>query len=388
MLYLLLYPLHAKIPSLSWLRVLGYPSFRIMMAFATALAIGIAIGPRVIAYLRFKQHGISNVREDTPETHQKKKGTPTLGGLIILFALTVSTLLFADIRSRLVWAALIITLGYGFTGYLDDFLKLSKRNSKGLPGRYKLILQTLFVLGAFYGLFFNPSGPAPWLALDTHVTLPFVPTRVFNPDFGWFYVPFALFIVIVGTSNAVNLTDGLDGLAAGPTAVSASLFTLLAYVAGVTVRIQVPPRVGVETQLQTVADYLQVPHVEGAQELAIFSAAIAGAVIAFLWFNTYPAEIFMGDVGALALGGALGTLAVLTKNEVMSAIVHGVFLSETLSVMVQVASFKLTGKRVFRMAPIHHHFEKVGWAEPKIIVRFWIISIMLAIVGLASLKLR
>ena len=387
MLYLLLYPLHSKYPWLHWLHVLAYPSFRIVAAFSTALALGLAIGPRLIAYLRLKQHGISNVREDTPESHQKKKGTPTLGGLLILFALTVSTILFADLRTRLVWTALIITLGYGFTGWLDDYLKLSKRNSKGLPGRIKLVLQTLFCLAAFYGLFLNTDGPAPWLSLDTHITMPFVPTRIFNPDLGWFYVPFAFFIIIVGTSNAVNLTDGLDGLAAGPTAVSASLFTLLAYVAGVTVRIQVPSP-GTEIQVQTVADYLHVPHVDGGAELAIFSAAVAGAVVAFLWFNTYPAEVFMGDVGALALGGALGTLAVLTKNEVMSAIVHGVFLTETISVMVQVASFKLTGKRVFKMAPVHHHFEKVGWPEPKIIVRFWIISIMLAIVGVASLKLR
>jgi phospho-N-acetylmuramoyl-pentapeptide-transferase len=388
MLYLLLYPLHSKVGWLSWLRVLGYPSFRIVMAFATALALGLVIGPRLIAYLRWKQHGISNVREDTPESHQKKKGTPTLGGLLILFSLAFSTLLFADLHVRYIWAALLVTLGYGLTGYMDDYLKLSKRNSKGLPGRYKLVLQTVFFLVAFYGFFGDFHGHMPWLTLDTHVTLPFVPTKDFNPDLGWLYVPFAFFVV-VGTSNAVNLTDGLDGLATGPTAVSAALFTLLSYLAGVTVRIQVPPRgTAPEIHLQTVADYLQIPQVEGAQELAIFAAAIAGAAVAFLWFNTYPAEIFMGDVGALALGGALGMLAVFTKNEVMSAIVHGVFLTEALSVMVQVASFKMTGKRVFRMAPIHHHFEKVGWAEPKIIVRFWIISIMLAIVGIASLKLR
>lgn len=375
MLFLLLYPLHEKYTWLSWLRVLQYPSFRITMAFSLALLLGLAIGPRLIAYLRLKQHGISNVREDTPDTHQRKKGTPTLGGLLILFSLTVATLLFADLRVKYVWSALIVTLGFGFTGWLDDFLKLSKRNSKGLAGRYKLLLQTLFFLVALYGLFFDPSGGAPWLSIDTSLTLPFVSTRAFNVDIEWLYVPFA-FILIVGTSNAVNLTDGLDGLAAGPTIVSAGLFTFLAYVAGVTIA-------GFN-----IAAYLNIPHVAGAQELAVFAAATAGAVTAFLWFNAYPADVFMGDVGALALGGALGMLAMFTKNELMSAIVHGIFLTETLSVMLQVLSFKTTGKRIFRMAPIHHHFEKMGVPETKIIVRFWIVSVMLAIVGVASLKLR
>lgn len=375
MLFLLLYPLHEKYTWLSWLRVLQYPSFRITMAFSLALLIGLAIGPRLIAYLRLKQHGISNVREDTPDTHQRKKGTPTLGGLLILFALTVATLLFADLRVKYVWSALIVTLGFGFTGWLDDFLKLSKRNSKGLAGRYKLLLQTFFFLGALYGLFFDPSAGAPWLSIDTSLTLPFVSTRAFNVDIEWLYIPFA-FILIVGTSNAVNLTDGLDGLAAGPTIVSAGLFTFLAYVAGVTIA-------GFN-----IAAYLNIPHVAGAQELAVFAAATAGAVTAFLWFNAYPADVFMGDVGALALGGALGMLAMFTKNELMSAIVHGIFLTETLSVMLQVLSFKTTGKRIFRMAPIHHHFEKLGVPETKIIVRFWIVSVMLAIVGVASLKLR
>jgi phospho-N-acetylmuramoyl-pentapeptide-transferase len=378
MLYFLLQRLEAKATWLHWLWVFRYPSFRIVTAFATALAIGLAAGPRLIAYLRLKQHGISNIREDTPESHQKKKGTPTLGGLLILFSATISTLMFADLEVKYVTSALLLTLGYGFTGWLDDYLKLSKRNSKGLPGRYKLMLQTLFFFIALYGFFFDSHKPAPWLDLDTHLTLPFVSTRSFNVDIEWLYIPFA-FIVIVGTSNAVNMTDGLDGLAAGPTAVSASLFTGLAYIAGLAIPIR---------GQATVAEYLHIPFVPGASELAVFSAALAGAVIAFLWFNTYPAEIFMGDVGALALGGALGVLAVFTKNEIMSAIVHGVFFVEILSVMIQVTSFKTTGKRVFRMAPIHHHFEKVGWPEPKIIVRFWIISIMLAMVGIASLKLR
>jgi len=375
MLYLLLYPLHDKAGWLSFLRVFQYPSFRIVAAFAVALGIGLAMGPRLIAYLRFKQHGISNVREDTPDTHQKKKGTPTLGGFLILTALTVSTLLFADLRVKFVPAALIVTLGFGFTGWLDDYLKLSKRNSKGLPGRQKMMLLTLFFAIGLWGFFLDTSKPAPWLSLDTSLTLPFVSTKLFNVDIEWLYIPLA-YIVIVGTSNAVNLTDGLDGLASGPTIVSASLFTFLAYVAGVTFR------------NESIAQYLNIPFVAGASELAVFAAAVAGATTAFLWFNTYPADIFMGDIGALALGGALGILAVFTKNEVVSAIVHGVFLAEAISVMLQVLSFKTTGKRIFLRAPIHHHFELLGWPETKVIVRFWIVSIMLAVVAVASIKLR
>ena len=391
MLYHLLFPLHEH-PGLSWLRVLQYPSFRITCAFGLALFLGLVIGPRLIAFLRMKQKGIANTREYSPDPeNERKKATPTLGGLLILVSLTVSTLLFADLRERHVWAALIITLGYGFTGWLDDHLKLSKRNSKGLPGRYKLLLQSTFFLLALYGLFFDASRTA-FLSLDTHLTLPFVSTERFNLDIGWWYIPFA-YCVVVGTSNAVNLTDGLDGLAAGPTVVSSGLFTLLAYLAGSTILIK-----GVEPGPTSIANYLNIPPVAGAQELAVFGAAVGGAVVAFLWFNAYPAEVFMGDVGALALGGALGSLAVFTKNEVVSAIVHGVFLAEILSVMIQVPYFKLTkrlspdgqGKRLFLMTPLHHHFQKlpIPWPEPKIVTRFWIVSVMLAIVGVASLKLR
>ncbi len=386
MLYLLLYPLHEKYPWLRFLRVLQYPSFRITAAFATALALGLAIGPRLIRHLRLRQKGIANTREYSPdEENERKKATPTLGGLLILFALTISTLLFADLRVKYVWASLVVTLGYGFTGWLDDYLKISQRSSKGLAGRYKLLLQTLFLAVALYAFFFDASRAShAWLSINTDLTLPFVPTRVFEVDLGWLYVPLA-YLIVVGTSNAVNLTDGLDGLAAGPVAVSAGLFTFLAYVAGVTIR-------GFN-----IAAYLNIPPVEGAQELAIFGAAVAGAVVAFLWFNAYPAEVFMGDVGALALGGALGILAIFTKNEVVSAIVNGVFLTEILSVMVQVPYFKVTkrlnggqGKRLFLMTPIHHHFQKLSppWPESKIVVRFWIVSVMLAIVGVASLKLR
>jgi len=396
MLYLLLYPLHELHPALSWLRVLQYPSFRITAAFATALLLGLLMGPGMIARLRLRQKGVSNTREWSPDQeNERKKATPTMGGLLILASLTVATLLFADLHVRFVWAALLVTLGYGYTGWLDDHLKISKRNSKGLAGRYKLALQALFFLLATYGLFFDASGPA-FLSLDTSLPLPFVSTRWAEagavPELGWWYVPLA-FCVVVGTSNAVNLTDGLDGLAAGPTLVSAVLFTVVAYLTGVTVKIFVSAQ-----KLMTIPEYLGIPDVPGAQELAVFAAAVAGAVVAFLWFNAYPAEVFMGDVGALALGGALGCLAIFTKNELMSAIVHGVFLVEILSVMIQVPYFKLTrrfsadrqGRRLFLMTPLHHHFQKRSppWPEPKIVARFTIAAVMLAIVGLFSLKVR
>ncbi len=387
MLYLLLYPLHETFRHLRFLRVLQYPSFRITMAFATALLLGLVMGPRLIRHLRLAQKGVANTRAYSPdEENERKKATPTAGGMLVVFALALSTLLFADMRVKYVWAALVVTVGFGFTGWLDDKLKISKRNSQGLKGRHKLFLQTLFFLVALYAFFFDPTRAShAWLSLDTNLTLPFVPTRVFQVDVAWLYLPFA-YVIVVGTSNAVNLTDGLDGLAAGPAAVSAGLFTFLAYVAGVTIN-------GFN-----IARYLNIPPVPGAEELAVFGAAVAGAVVAFLWFNAYPADVFMGDVGALALGGALGILAVFTKNEVVSAIVNGVFLAEIASVMLQVPFFKVTkamsgngqGKRLFLMTPIHHHFQKLPrpWPESKIVVRFWILAVMLAIVGVASLKLR
>jgi phospho-N-acetylmuramoyl-pentapeptide-transferase len=269
-----------------------------------------------------------------------------MGGALILFSLTVATLLFANLTNRYVWSVLLVTLSFGAIGFWDDYLKISKRNSKGLAGRK-----------------------------DLHLSLPFVPTKYFEPSLGWAYLPFMVFLILA-TSHAVNLTDGLDGLAIGPTIVSAMTFLILAYVAGTTIG-------GF-----SIAAYLRIPVIPGAAELGVFCSALIGAGIAFLWYNTYPASVFMGDVGSLALGGALGTLAVLTKNEIASAILHGVFLVETVSVIVQVTSYRYTGRRVFKMAPIHHHFELKGWAEPKIIVRFWIMSIMLALVALASLKLR
>jgi len=370
MLYHLLFPLADRVAIFN---VLRYPSFRIIAAGICALLLGMLLGPWFIRELRNRQYGASNVREDTPEHHQRKSGTPTMGGGLILFALSVSTLLFADLGSRYVWMVLVVTLGFGVIGFLDDYLKLSKRNSKGLPGKLKLAGQTIVFLAAF--LIFGIDWGEARLVFDTSLSFPFVATRLLQPDIGWLYVPFA-WVVIVGTSNAVNLTDGLDGLAIGPTIVSAFTFLVLAYVAGTVIA-------GFN-----LADYLYIPYIEGAAELSVFCAATVGAGIAFLWFNTYPASVFMGDIGALALGGALGTLAVLTKNEFASVILHGVFLVETLSVMIQVSVFKRTGKRVFRMAPIHHHFELKGWPEPKIIVRFWIASIVLALITLVSLKLR
>jgi phospho-N-acetylmuramoyl-pentapeptide-transferase len=376
------------------LNFLRYPTFRIVAAAVASLLLGMFVGPRLIAWLRLKQHGQSNVREDTPDTHQKKKGTPSMGGALILMCIAFGTFIFADLKSRAVWAALVLTMGYGFIGFLDDWLKLSKRNSKGLAGRYKMVLQTVFYLVAIFGIMCTWTGPdggftGPRLLIDTKLTLPFVPTRWFNPDFGWFYVFFA-WIVVVGTSNAVNLTDGLDGLAIMPTIIAASTFAILCYVAGSLTRIADVETVEGVTRLVGVPlwRYLGVPEVPGGAELAVFCASIVGAGISFLWFNTYPASVFMGDIGSLALGGALGGLAMLSKNEVVSAIIHGVFLAEALSVMIQVTSFKLTGKRVFKMAPVHHHFELKGWPEPKIIVRFWIAAIMCGGVALLSLKLR
>ncbi|MBL8919670.1 MAG: phospho-N-acetylmuramoyl-pentapeptide-transferase [Myxococcaceae bacterium] len=372
-----------------YLNFLRYPTFRIVAGFVASLLVGMLIGPRLIERLRRAQYGVSNVREDTPESHQKKKGTPTLGGTLILIAVFVATILFADLRSRVVLVALLMTAGYGFTGFLDDYLKLSKRNSKGLAGRYKLVLQTAFYLVGVFGLLCDWSGGAPKLLIDTTLTVPFIPTRYANPDLGWLYVFFGWFVV-VGTSNAVNMTDGLDGLAIAPTMISAFVFVVLCYVAGTTVEIADVATVNGVRQLVGVPvhQYLGITRVDGGAELAVFCAAIMGAGISFLWFNAFPASVFMGDVGSLALGGALGAVAMLSKNEIVSAIIHGVFLAEILSVMIQVTSFKLRGKRVFLMAPLHHHFEKAGMSETKIVIRFWIVSVLLAGVALATLKLR
>ena len=378
MLYRWLVPLSQRFPPFN---VFRYPSFRIVASGLLALLLGMFLGPWFIRELAERQHGSTNIREDVPEQHKKKGGTPTMGGGLILFCVVLPTLLLADLGNRFVWTALCVTLGYGAIGFADDYLKLSKRNSKGLPGKQKLFWQTAIFVSAFLlfctDLHFRGSPHFPFLTvgshLDTHLYYPFA--RHLHPDLHWLYLPFAL-VVVVGTSNGVNLTDGLDGLAIGPTIVSAITFGVLAWVAGTYIA-------GFD-----LATYLYLPHIDGAEELAVFCAALAGSGIAFLWYNTYPASVFMGDVGSLALGGALGCLAVLTKNELLSAIIDGLFMVEALSVMIQVASFKLTGKRVFRMAPIHHHYELKGWPEPKIIVRFWILSILLSLASLAAVKLR
>ncbi len=367
------------------LRVFLYPSFRIPGAALTALVLTLWLFPWFIERLRELQHGVSNVREDTPEQHQKKRGTPTMGGLFILIAVSIATLLWADLANPFVWILLLILLSFGAIGFVDDYRKVARKNSKGLPGKQKLAWQALVLTGVALLVWASHQGYLPGGAIpfDTHLSIPFVPLKWLNPDLGWFYIPFA-FLVVMGTSHAVNLTDGLDGLAIGPTIVSSTTFMVLAYAAGLVLTFM---NHGTWIDFN-VAEYLNIPYVAGTAEIAVVCAAIAGAGIGFLWYNTFPASVFMGDVGSLALGGVLGAVAVLTKNELLSAVIHGVFLAEALSVMVQVASFKLTGKRVFRMAPVHHHFELKGWAEPKIIVRFWVISIILALVGLVSLKLR
>ena len=373
----------------SGFRVFRYPSFRIPAAALTALVVTLWLFPRFIERMRAIQYGSTNVREDTPERHKQKSGTPTMGGLFILIAVLGSTLLWADLGNAFVWALVLVLAGFGAIGFIDDWRKVTKRNSKGLAGKKKIALQIL-VLGAVAAVMLGfklaaDRGylPVRPLMFDTRLAFPFVATRFIHWDIGWFYLPFAM-LVIIGTSHAVNLTDGLDGLAIGPTIVSSGTFLILAYAAGLVLTFQ---HHGQWVDFN-VADYLNIPHIEGVSELAVVCGAIMGAGVGFLWYNTFPASVFMGDVGSLALGGALGTMAVLTKNEILSAVIHGVFLAETLSVMGQVASFKLTGKRIFRMAPIHHHFELAGVAEPKIIVRFWIVAIMLALVGLTSLKLR
>ncbi|EKE76007.1 MULTISPECIES: phospho-N-acetylmuramoyl-pentapeptide-transferase [Oceanibaculum] len=342
-----------------------YLTFRTGGAVVTALAIAFLMGPAVIGWLKAKQREGQPIREDGPESHLlTKKGTPTMGGALILLALVVSTLLWADLRNLHVWTVLLVTCGFGLIGFFDDFLKLTKRNAKGLPGRLKLAGQISVSLAAAI-MFAWISEPA----LSTSLAVPFFKALLI--DLGWFFIVFAA-LVMVGASNAVNLTDGLDGLAIVPVMIAASCFALIAYLVGNAV----------------FSNYLQIQHVPGTGELAVLCGALVGAGLGFLWYNAPPAMVFMGDTGSLALGGGLGAISVATKHELVLAIIGGLFVLETVSVIVQVLSFKLTGKRVFRMAPLHHHFEKKGWAEPTIVIRFWIIAVVLAIAGLSTLKLR
>ncbi len=361
MLYNLLFSLADEYQIFNLFR---YLTFRTGGAIMTALLISFVIGPSVINWLRAQQREGQPIRDDGPETHLTKKGTPTMGGLLILIALSISTLLWADLGNGYVWSVLLVTGGFGLVGFADDFVKLSKRNPKGLPGRLKLVLQILIGAVAAYAIS-KLSTPSAALGLS----VPFLKDLML--DLGWFFFPFAI-LVMVGASNAVNLTDGLDGLAIVPVMIAGACFALIAYLVGNTVFSQ----------------YLQIHHVAGAGELAVFCGALIGAGLGFLWFNAPPAMVFMGDTGSLSMGGALGAISVVTKHELVLAIIGGLFVLETVSVIVQVFSFKLTGKRVFRMAPLHHHFEQKGWAEPTIVIRFWIIAVILALIGLSTLKLR
>ncbi|MGK3991209.1 phospho-N-acetylmuramoyl-pentapeptide-transferase [Sorangium sp. So ce136] len=376
MIYELFYPLKFHYGWLSWLNVLRYIPFRTIMATITAMVLTFVLAPWFIRELRRKQIG-QVVRAEGPETHKIKAGTPTMGGALILLSLLLPTVLWADLRNPFVLATTAVTAGYGVIGYLDDFLKIKRRNSGGLPGRYKLIGQVLIGGAAVAYTFLIASKlPPDWADIRTRLSIPFVAFSKYPIELPLYaYVPFAVFVV-VATSNAVNLTDGLDGLAIGPVIINAGTYLILAYI------------VGASIANFSLATYLDIPAIASAGELSVYCGSVIGAGIGFLWYNTYPAQVFMGDVGSLALGGGLGMLAVFTKNELLSIILGGIFFIETVSVITQVLSFKLTGKRVFLMAPIHHHYEKKGWAEPKIIVRFWIISILLALVSLASMKLR
>jgi len=361
MLYNFLYPFRGQVPVLN---VIQYITFRTAAASLTALAISLLLGPWLISKLREFQIG-QVIRGEGPTSHAPKAGTPTMGGLLILTAALVPTLLWADLTNVYVWIAVLSTSAFGAIGFFDDYLKIVRRSHHGLRPRYKIMSQVVVALAVGLTLM--------WLAHQnlylTRLIFPFFKRLI--PDLGWWYVLFAV-VVLVGSSNAVNLTDGLDGLAIMPTVLVAAALGVFAYVSGNSV----------------FAEYLQIPRIPGAGELAVVCAAIAGAGLGFLWFNTYPAMVFMGDIGALALGAALGTIAVIVRQELILVVMGGIFVIETLSVMIQVASFKLTGKRVFRMAPIHHHFELKGWPEPRVIVRFWIISVVLVLVGLATLKVR
>jgi phospho-N-acetylmuramoyl-pentapeptide-transferase len=359
MLYHLLYPLHTQF---SGLNVFRYITFRSIGSAVTAFLIMFLLGPAFIRWLK-RQHLGQMVRSDGPESHLSKQGVPTMGGMLILTAMTLSTLLWADLTNGLIWVCLGITLFYGMIGSVDDWKKIKKKNTAGLSARGKLLLQVLGASMVGLYLLLHP-------VYDGSLSLPFI--KGFHPDLGWWYIPFAV-AVIVGASNAVNLTDGLDGLAAGPVMITGGVYLVFSYAAGNAI----------------VSDYLQIPHVLGAGEVAVFCGALVGACLGFLWFNAYPAQVFMGDVGSLALGGALGAVSIIIKQEFLLAIAGGVFVMEALSVILQVGYFKMSGgKRIFLMAPFHHHFEKKGWAEPKVVARFWIVSIILGLMALATLKLR
>lgn len=358
MLYLWLYPLHAEF---SILNVFRYLSFRIIYAAVTAFVIAFVLAPPMIKKLQNLGLG-QRVREEGPSRHLTKSGTPTMGGILIIFSVLLSTMLWADVTNLYVWLVMLSIVGFGLVGFVDDYVKILKGRSKGLTALQKLAAQMCVALGI--GLFFYSSP-----AYSTQLSVPFF--KAFTPDLGYAYIPFAV-LVIVGCSNAVNLTDGLDGLAVGPVMVASVAYTVVAYAAG----------------NKMISEYLLIPYIEGAGELSVLMAAIFGASLGFLWFNTYPASVFMGDVGSLPLGAALGTVAVVSKHELLLILVGGVFVMEAVSVIFQVLSFKSRGKRIFLMAPLHHHFEMKGWEEPKVVVRLWIVAIILSLLSLSTLKLR
>ena len=347
----------------SGFNVFQYLTLRSILGVLTALSISLIVGPRLIRYLNSYNIG-QRVRDDGPESHYSKAGTPTMGGTLILVAIVVSTVLWSDLSSRFVWIVLFVTIGFGVIGWIDDYKKIVYGNSRGLSARNKYIWQSVIGLTAALALFHTARFP-----IETQLIVPFIKNILI--DLGWMYVVLTYF-VIVGSSNAVNLTDGLDGLAILPTVLVGGALGVFAYVTGNI----------------NFSGYLGIPYVPGVGEMVIFCGAIVGSGLGFLWFNTYPAQIFMGDVGALSLGAALGVTAVIVRQEVVLFIMGGIFVAETVSVMVQVVSYKLTGRRVFRMAPLHHHYELKGWPEPRIIVRFWIITVVLVLIGLASLKVR
>ena len=361
MLYQLLFPLHEI-----WgvLNVFRYITFRTGAAVLTALVVSLLLGPWLIRTLRSRSVG-QNIREVGPESHMVKAGTPTMGGLLILLALTTSTLLWANLQNPFVWIAVGVTLAFGLIGFSDDLIKVRKHRNLGLTSRAKFLLQAVVGFAAASALLALPEKHG----FDSTLNFPFF--KQLAPDLGGLYIPFVA-LVLVAASNAVNLTDGLDGLAIGSVLIAAATYAIFSYVAGHAL----------------VAGYLQIPFISGVGEVTIFCGALVGASLGFLWFNSHPAEVFMGDVGSLALGGAIGIVAILSKQELVLFLVGGLWVLEVGSVIIQVASFKLTGKRVFRMAPLHHHFELVGWSEPKIIVRFWILAVLFALLSLSTLKLR
>lgn len=343
--------------------VIHYLTLRTILAALTALVFALWLGPRMIAWLREKQLG-QFVRDDGPQSHFSKAGTPTMGGALILVAILVGCLLWGDLSNRYLWVVLLVTLGFGLIGWEDDYRKIVKKNSKGLPGKWKYFYQSIIGLVAVCYLYFTSSAP-----IETQLFLPFFKNAAIS--LGFLYIILSYFVV-VGASNGVNLTDGLDGLAILPIVLVGGALGVFAYLSG----------------HAEFSEYLAIPHIQGTGELCVFCGALVGAGLGFLWFNAYPAQVFMGDVGSLALGAALGIIAVMVRQEIVFFIMGGIFVMETVSVILQVASFKLTGQRIFRMAPLHHHFELKGWPEPKVIVRFWIMTVIFVLIGLATIKLR